>query len=53
MTSTGQDSAAEERLRAGVLSGVPGPYQSQAVALWRETPLGLRLAYFQATALPE
>jgi hypothetical protein len=36
-----------------VLSGVPRPYQSQAVALWRETPLGLRLAYFQATALPE
>ena len=36
-----------------VLSGVPRPYQSQAVALWRETPLGLRLAYFQATALPQ
>ncbi len=30
-----------------------GQDSSQAVALWRETPLGLRLAYFQATALPE
>lgn len=36
-----------------VLSGVPRPYQSRAVTLWRRTPLGLRLAYFQATALPE
>ena len=35
-----------------VLSGVSRPYRSQAVALWRQTPLGLRLAYFQATALP-
>jgi hypothetical protein len=35
-----------------VLSGVPRPYQSRAVALWRETPSGLRLVYFQATALP-
>ena len=36
-----------------VLSGVPRPYQSRAVALWRETPAGLRLVYFQATALPK
>jgi hypothetical protein len=38
MTSAGRDSAHAE---------------SQAVALWRETPLGLRLAYFRATALPQ
>jgi diadenosine tetraphosphate (Ap4A) HIT family hydrolase len=36
-----------------VLAGVPRPYQSRAFSLWRGTPQGLRLAYFQATALPE
>jgi uncharacterized protein DUF4440 len=35
-----------------VLAGVPRPYQSRAVALWRETRFGLRLVYFQATASP-
>jgi hypothetical protein len=50
----GAGAAVVHRMEAElVLSGVPRPYQSQAVALWRETPLGLRLVYFQATALPE
>lgn len=36
-----------------ILSGVARPYRSRAVALWRETPEGLRLAYFQATSLQQ
>ncbi|WP_395726126.1 nuclear transport factor 2 family protein [Nakamurella sp.] len=35
-----------------VRSGVPEPYRSRAVAVWRATPDGPRLIYFQATALP-
>lgn len=35
-----------------VRSGVPEPYRSRAVAVWRATPDGPRLVYFQATALP-
>ncbi|HEY7811663.1 MAG TPA: nuclear transport factor 2 family protein [Nakamurella sp.] len=34
-----------------VLDGMPKPYQSRAVAIWRTTDSGCRLAYFQATAL--
>ena len=34
-----------------VLDGMPKPYQSRAVAIWRTTDNGCRLAYFQATAL--
>jgi hypothetical protein len=35
-----------------VMAGVPRPYRSQALALWRSTSDGLRLVYFQATLLP-
>ncbi len=53
LIDVGAGAAVLHRMEAElVLSGVPRPYQSQAVALWRETPLGLRLVYFQATALP-
>ena len=34
-----------------VLDGVPKPYRSRAVAIWRPTAGGPRLIYFQATAL--
>jgi hypothetical protein len=36
-----------------VLSGVERPYRSRAVAIWRSTANGPRLAFFQATALPQ
>lgn len=36
-----------------VLDGVPKPYRSRAVAVWRTGDDGLRLAYFQATGLPD
>ena len=35
-----------------VRNRVPEPYRSRAVAVWRSTPDGPRLVYFQATALP-
>lgn len=35
-----------------VLHGVPKPYRSRAVAVWRSSAGGPRLIYFQATALP-
>lgn len=35
-----------------VRDGVPKPYRSRAVAVWRTTPDGPRLVYFQATGLP-
>lgn len=36
-----------------VLDGVPRPYRSRAVAVWRSGDHGPRLAYFQATGLPD
>lgn len=54
VTEAGTAVAVSHRMEAElVLSGVRRPYQSRAVTLWRRTPQGLRLAYFQATALPE
>lgn len=35
-----------------VRDGVPEPYRSRAVAVWRAAARGPRLVYFQATALP-
>lgn len=35
-----------------VLDGVPKPYRSRAVAVWRMGAIGPRLVYFQATSLP-
>jgi ketosteroid isomerase-like protein len=35
-----------------VLDGVPKPYRSRAMAVWRASATGLQLIYFQATALP-
>lgn len=35
-----------------VLDGVPKPYRSRAMAVWRASATGPQLIYFQATALP-
>jgi hypothetical protein len=54
LIDVGTGVAVSHRMEAGlILAGVRHPYQSQAMALWRRTALGLRLVYFQATALPE
>jgi hypothetical protein len=45
--------AIPHRMEASIaFSGVERPYQSRAVAIWRTTPDGLLLVYFQATVLP-
>lgn len=54
LIEVGTGVAVSHRMEAElILAGVRRRYQSQAVAFWRQTPLGLRLVYFQATALPE